>query len=105
MINPDNERLSIRSQCKLVSISWASFYWQPAGESPENHELMRIIDEALMETPWYGSRQMARHLHSQGWCADVTDSPMWRGMSSTSSRSTTGRSIRPASPLDKQKVV
>ena len=21
-----------------------------------------------METPWYGSRQMARHLRRQGWC-------------------------------------
>ena len=29
---------------------------------------MRIIDEAFMETPWYGSRQMARHLRRQGWC-------------------------------------
>ena len=29
---------------------------------------MRIIDAAFMETPWYGSRQMARHLRRQGWC-------------------------------------
>lgn len=28
---------------------------------------MRIIDEAFMEMPWYGSRQMARHLRRQGW--------------------------------------
>jgi putative transposase len=50
------------------SISRASFYRQPAGETPENLELMRIIDEAFMETPWYGSRQMARHLRRQCWC-------------------------------------
>ena len=31
-------------------------------------ELMRIIDAAFLETPWYGSRQMARHLRRQGWC-------------------------------------
>lgn len=68
MIDPDHERLSIRRQCELVSISRASFYRQPAGESPENLELMRLIDEAFMETPWYGSRQMARHLRRQGWC-------------------------------------
>lgn len=68
MIDPDHERLSIRRQCELVSISRASFYRQPAGENPENLELMRIIDEAFMETPWYGSRQMARHLRRQGWC-------------------------------------
>nr|WP_257154230.1 MULTISPECIES: IS3 family transposase [Paracoccus] len=68
MIDPDHERLSIRRQCELVSISRASFYRQPAGESPENLELMRVIDGAFMETPWYGSRQMARHLRRQGWC-------------------------------------
>jgi putative transposase len=68
MIDPDHQRLSIRRQCELVSISRASFYRQPAGETPENLELMRIIDEAFMETPWYGSRQMARHLRRQGWC-------------------------------------
>jgi len=55
-------------QCELVSISRASFYRQPVGETPENLELMRIIDEAFMEMPWYGSRQMARHLRRQGWC-------------------------------------
>ena len=68
MIDPDHNRLSICRQCELVSISRASFYRQPAGESPENLELMRIIDEAFMEMPWYGSRQMARHLRRQGWC-------------------------------------
>ncbi len=68
MIDPDHNRLSIRRQCELVSVSRASFYRQPAGESPENLELMRVIDAAFMETPWYGSRQMARHLRRQGWC-------------------------------------
>ena len=68
MIDPDHNRLSIRRQCELVSISRASFYRQPAGETPEKLELMRIIDAAFMETPWYGSRQMARHLRRQGWC-------------------------------------
>nr|WP_248306178.1 IS3 family transposase [Devosia oryzisoli] len=68
MIDPDHNRLSIRRQCELVSISRASFYRQPAGETPENLELMRLIDEAFMEMPWYGSRQMARHLCRQGWC-------------------------------------
>jgi putative transposase len=68
MIDPDHKRLSIRRQCELVSISRASFYRRPAGETPKNLELMRTIDEAFMETPWYGSRQMARHLRRQGWC-------------------------------------
>ena len=48
MIDPDHKRLSIRRQCELVSISRASFYRQPAGETLENLELMRIIDEAFL---------------------------------------------------------
>ena len=51
MIDPDHKRLSIRRQCELVSISRASFYRQPAGETLENLELMRLIDEAFMEMP------------------------------------------------------
>jgi len=29
---------------------------------------MRLIDEAFLEMPWYGARQMARHLRRLGWC-------------------------------------
>jgi len=29
--------------------------------------LMRLIDEQFLETPWYGARQMARHLRRQGY--------------------------------------
>ncbi len=62
MIDPDHSRLSIRRHCELVSISRASFYHQPAGETAENLERMRIIAAAVMEMPWYSFRQMARHL-------------------------------------------
>ena len=67
MIEPEHPRLSIQRQCALVSISRSAFYYQPAGEPPLNLALMRLIDEAFLETPWYGSRQMARHLRRQGY--------------------------------------
>ena len=62
MIDPGHSRLSIVRQCELVSISRSSFYRAPTPESAENLVLMRLIDEQFLETPWYGSRQMARHL-------------------------------------------
>jgi len=37
------------------------------GETPLNLELMRLIDEQYLETPWYGARQMARHLRREGY--------------------------------------
>ena len=59
MIDPGHPRLSIVRQCELASISRASFYREPAAENEETLRLMRLIDEQFLETPWYGSRQMA----------------------------------------------
>ena len=66
MIEPDHPRLSIVRHCELVALSRSSFYYRPAGESAENLALMRLIDGQCLETPWYGARQMARHLRRQG---------------------------------------
>jgi putative transposase len=67
MIDPDHPELSIMRQCELASISRSGFYYQPAGETPLNLELMGLIDRQFLETPWYGSRQMARHLRREGY--------------------------------------
>ena len=67
MIDPHHQRLSIARQCALVSIVRSSFYYQGKGGSPLNLALMRQIDAQFLETPWYGSRQMARHLRRQGY--------------------------------------
>jgi putative transposase len=69
MIEPEHPGLSIARQCELVSISRSGFYYQPAGEAPLNLELMRLIDAQFLETPWYGSRQMVRHLRREGYVA------------------------------------
>jgi putative transposase len=66
LIEADHEDLSIARQCGLVSISRSSFYYQPTGETAENLALMRLIDAQFLETPWYGSRQMAAHLRRDG---------------------------------------
>lgn len=68
MVEPDHPRLSITRQCTLLTINRSSYYYQPKGESPFNLELMRLIDKQHLETPWFGSRQMARHLRRRGYC-------------------------------------
>ena len=67
MIEPGHRKLSVVRQCELVSISRSGFYYQPSGETPLNLMLMRLIDVQFLETPWYGSRQMARHLRREGY--------------------------------------
>ena len=66
MIEPEHARLSIVRQCELVSISRSAYYGPVSGESALNLALMRLIDEQFLQTPWYGSRQMARHLRRLG---------------------------------------
>ena len=68
MIEPSNDNLSITAQCRLLSISRSGLYYAPKGESPLNLKLMRLIDEQFLRTPFYGSRQMARHLRREGYC-------------------------------------
>lgn len=65
-IEKDHSKLSLRRQCRLLSVSRSTLYYTPVGESVENLALMRLIDQQFLETPWYGSRQMARWLQRQG---------------------------------------
>ena len=58
--------LSLGRQCRLLSISRSSYYYAPKGESPENLALMRRIDGLFLKYPFYGSRQMVRHLRREG---------------------------------------
>jgi len=67
MIDPNHPRLSIVRQCALMSISRSTYYYTGKGESEKNLSLMREIDEQYLKTPWYGSRQMARHFRRQGY--------------------------------------
>ena len=67
MIESDHAVLSIARQCELISISRSGFYYQPTGESDLNLGLMRLIDEQHLKTPFYGARQMARHLRQHGY--------------------------------------
>ena len=66
MIEPANANLPIGKQCKLLSISRSSFYYQPKGETALNLMLMRRIDEQFLETPFFGVRQMTWHLRNEG---------------------------------------
>ena len=65
MIEPEGP-LSLSRQCVLLGVSRSSLYYRPKGESAENLALMRRMDELHMDYPFYGSRQMMRHLRREG---------------------------------------
>ncbi|GGJ35388.1 hypothetical protein GCM10011320_48930 [Neoroseomonas lacus] len=67
MVEPEHPRLSIVRQCELASISRSGMYHRRVGETALNLTRMRLVDAQFLETPWYGSRQMVRHLRREGY--------------------------------------
>ena len=66
MIEREHDSLSLSRQCRLLGPNRSALYYTPVGESAENLALMRRIDELYLRYPFYGSRQMARHLAREG---------------------------------------
>ena len=57
----------MRRQCALLGLARARLYGQPASESAENLQLMRLRDAQYTATPFYGSRRMTAWLRRQGY--------------------------------------
>ena len=66
MIEREHAGLSLTRQCRLLELSRSSVYYRPVGESAQTLALMRRIDELYLQYPFYGSRQMVRHLAREG---------------------------------------
>ncbi len=64
MIEPKHPQLSIMQQCELLAVPRATYYGHTewAGESEENLNFMRLIDEEYTRHPFYGSRKMRDYL-------------------------------------------
>ena len=65
LVDPEHSQISIRRQCELLELSRASYYRQPAGESAENLEIMRLIDQEYTHRPFFGYRKMTVRLRQE----------------------------------------
>ena len=61
----DQPSLSLSPRCRLLSIGRSSLHYKPKGESAETLALMRQIDQPYLKHPFYGARQMVRHLRRE----------------------------------------
>lgn len=61
------EQLSIREQCELLGVNRSGLYYKTKGESPENLELMRLMDVHFIDHPTYGVLQMQDMLGDNGY--------------------------------------
>ena len=66
MVVRGHPSLSLSRQCRLLSVGRSSLYYEPKGESTETLALMGRIDALFLKYPFYGARQMARHLRREG---------------------------------------
>jgi putative transposase len=66
MIDRDIE-ISISRQCELLQIHRSGLYYSPAAETEENLQLMRMMDEQYLNTPFYGIRKLTKWLTKQGY--------------------------------------
>jgi len=56
----------VARQCGLLDVARSSYYYENAGESDLNLDLMRLIDEQYLKTPFYGSPRMTEVLRKKG---------------------------------------
>lgn len=65
-IDRGHPSLSVRRQCELLGVHRSRLYYEPALETRENLELMQLIDEQYLRTPFWGSRNMTTCLREKG---------------------------------------
>jgi putative transposase len=66
LIDKEDPQMSVRRQCELLGLNRSTWYYEPAVETQENLELMRLLDKEYTDHPFYGSRKMTVWLVNQG---------------------------------------
>jgi putative transposase len=59
-------KLSIKQQCILLCLARSSYYYQSKGESPQNEEIMKLMDRHIQEEPTAGVLTMQSMLKDKG---------------------------------------
>jgi len=62
-------KFPVACQCTLLGLPRSSYYYCPATESPDNLELMRMMDEEHILHPFLGVKSMTLFLNRETGCA------------------------------------
>lgn len=54
-------------QCELLSIHRSGLYYRPVLQSQENLQILRLLDEQYLKTPFYGLPRLHAWLQQQGY--------------------------------------
>jgi putative transposase len=66
VVEPKEARISLRRQCELLGLGRSSLYYRSQADTTYNEQLMRLIDEQYVRTPFYGVPRMTEWLRRQG---------------------------------------
>jgi putative transposase len=65
-VEPGRKEIPIYRQCELLGLNRSSLYYKASGETEYNEQLMKLLDEQYIKTPFYGIDKMTAWLHRQG---------------------------------------
>ena len=66
VVEPRHPTISLRRQCDLLDLSRSSLYYRCEADLSYNEQLMRLLDEQYLQTPFYGVPRMTAWLRRQG---------------------------------------
>ena len=66
-VEPYHMHLSVREQCRILSVARSGLYYEPVPETAENLHIMRIIDAFSLDNPTAGSRMIRDYLRLEGF--------------------------------------
>jgi len=68
LLEPENETLSMRAQCRLLNVTRSSVYYAPIVKSVSDATLalLHLVDEEYTKYPFFGTRKMVAWLKNKG---------------------------------------
>ena len=66
MIEREGCQLSVRTQCRLLSVNRSTVYYRQQGVKQSDLAVMRLLDEQYTRTPQYGVERMTAQLKRKG---------------------------------------
>jgi len=65
LVEKNHPELSVREQCKILTVTRSTLNYRPVEESEEDTRIMRIMDEIYLEDPCVGSRRLVTLLERE----------------------------------------
>jgi putative transposase len=66
VIEPGHKKIAVYRQCELLGLNRSSLYYTPCRDTQYNEQLMKLIDEQYIQTPFYGIDKTTEWPRRQG---------------------------------------